>query len=303
MLYLSDKIYVSYTPTLGQYSTYTVTATQYSGGSQTIFNGRVYGDSATTHKLYLNDIIASYCTNTNNIKPTSTGGRPTIIDTTGILQRFTVTFGTGASGGGTTDWVLSYYKDPNLPDGPRSTGTNNPLKERSNVLPRVPSTSGSNMFLPIVLYSGGMVQTSFNGWNGNYGGTKVADVDDCPAAYYLIWQDRTSGIQCQPFNGKMTYSENVNTTYRTDYLNEQVPYEKNVTGSWNLNTGWVTDEQYKVCASITTSPYIWVYDTKKDCVSCCNGADSSWVEKTWKNQKKLLNLNISVHSVPQNITY
>jgi hypothetical protein len=260
----------------------------------------VYGISSATQKLYLNDIIETYCVDLTRIKPSADGGIPTTNNNNGILQNVKVSFDGGSTY--TVSNVLSYYKDPNLPDGLRSvTSYYNPLTERSPILPRVPKlTAASNFFFPYNLFNPSIngIITDTSNWSGSVSGHKVADIDECPADYYLIWMDRTGAVQCQPFAGKTVYSENISTTYRTDFLNKQVAYEKGLTGAWTLNTAPLDDEHYKVYASITTSPYIWVYDTKKDAISVANGADNSWTEKTWKNQKKLFSLNITVRTAP-----
>lgn len=41
----------------------------------------------------------------------------------------------------------------------------------------------------------------------------IAYIDKCVSPYYLLWQDRMGGYQCQGFSGKSTYSESFKNEY------------------------------------------------------------------------------------------
>jgi hypothetical protein len=129
----------------------------------------------------------------------------------------------------------------------------------------------------------------------------VALIDQCPSDYYVLWQDRTGAYQCQPFSKKTTYNENITTSYLTNEIDEERPYNKQITSTWTLNTDWLTSEGHKAHESILTSPKIHLFDTKNDLMWEVNCTDSSWTDH---DSKKLSNLTITLQSnKSQNILY
>lgn len=137
-----------------------------------------------------------------------------------------------------------------------------------------------------------------------YSSMPVANIDICPSEYYLIWIDRTGQYQCQPFNGKNTLSENVTAEYRTDRTDKNIVASKSITNKWSLNTGWLSEDDYKAFESIFASKYLYLFNTE-----CNEGHEvlletGNWSEKTKKNKDKMYNLSISVKAArPQNIAY
>lgn len=132
----------------------------------------------------------------------------------------------------------------------------------------------------------------------------IAIVDECPSDYYLIWIDRTGAYQCQPFNGKVTLSESISTNYRYDLIDTEIPFDKKVTDKWNLNSNWLTYEEYKAYESIFTSKYLYLFDTKNDEGWEVVLDTNKWTEKTKENKDKMFNLQLDMHSArPQNILY
>ena len=123
--------------------------------------------------------------------------------------------------------------------------------------------------------------------------TPVIKIDHCPSDYYVLWQDRTGAYQCQPFSKKTTYSENITTSYLTNEIDEERPYNKQITSTWTLNTDWLTPDGHKAHESILTSPKIYLFDTKNDMMWEVNCTDSSWTDH---DSKKLSNLTITLQS-------
>ena len=133
---------------------------------------------------------------------------------------------------------------------------------------------------------------------------KLADIDECPAPYYLIWIDRTGGFQCQPFNGKTTLSESISTNYKINSIDVKSPYSKIVTNKWNLNSEWLDFEHYKAYESIFTSKYLYLFNTEYDEGYEVILDTSEWTEKTKQNRDKAFNLQLSLHSAhAQNIIF
>ena len=132
----------------------------------------------------------------------------------------------------------------------------------------------------------------------------IAEYDDHNADYYLIWCDRTGGYQCQPFCKKSTMSEDIASTTITNSFNEERPYLRTVTTKWQLNSDWLSYEEYKAYESIFTSPYTYLFDVKHNELTPVMCTDKSWTEKSSKNTRKPFNLKITVTDIrKQNIVY
>lgn len=133
---------------------------------------------------------------------------------------------------------------------------------------------------------------------------QLAEIDECPAPYYLIWIDRTGAFQCQPFNGKTTLSESISTNYKVNAMDVKSPYNKVVTNKWKLNSEWLDFEQYKAYESIFTSKYLYLFNTEYDEGYEVILDTNEWTEKTKQNKDKAFNLQLSLHSArTQNIIF
>ena len=128
------------------------------------------------------------------------------------------------------------------------------------------------------------------------GNCPIAKFDECTARYYLAWNDRFGDIQSQPFNGKVEYSENIDTEEIIDYKMRRRPSNKQVQPKWKLNTTWLNPKVYPMYESIFISPYLLLYDTEQDKAWNVIVKDSEYKEKTYKNQKGLFNLEITVEA-------
>lgn len=132
----------------------------------------------------------------------------------------------------------------------------------------------------------------------------IAVIDKCPADYYLIWIDRTGAYQCQPFNGKNVLSESVSTSYINNLIDVQKVVGKNITNEWSLNSGWLSEEQYKAYESIFSSKYLYLFNVEYDDGYEVILNTNKWTEKTKTNHDKMYNLSITVKAAQtQNINY
>lgn len=132
----------------------------------------------------------------------------------------------------------------------------------------------------------------------------LAQFDYCNADYYLIWCDRTGGYQCQPFHKKTTMTEDIQTTTITNILDETRPMLRAVSNSWQLNSDWLSYDEYKAYESIFTSPYTYLFDVKHNELTPVVCTEKKWVEKTKSNNNKPFNLKITVTAnTTQNILY
>lgn len=132
---------------------------------------------------------------------------------------------------------------------------------------------------------------------------KVAIIDNCTARYYLQWQDRLGGFQSQPLNDNITYSESFDNETVQDYRNVKRNSTIGIKSKWKLSTGWIDEKIYPIYESILVSPYLVLYDELYDKAYnvICTG---DWTEKTFKNQKKLLDITFNFEAdSKQNIIY
>ena len=132
---------------------------------------------------------------------------------------------------------------------------------------------------------------------------KIAVLDYCYSHYYLLWQDRYGGFQSQPLLDKVTFSETFDVTETQNYRNERHKSFIQVQPKWKLSTGWIKEEAFPCYESIFVSPILVLYDAYED-KSYEVIVNSSYTEKTYKNEKKMLNISLDLEaSSKQNIMY
>jgi len=138
---------------------------------------------------------------------------------------------------------------------------------------------------------------------------KIAEIDSPQCndinRYYLMWQDRFGGFQCQPFEKTETYQEDFKRHEWATYQNAKRLGGIEIQPKWKLNTGWIKDELYPYYESILISPSITMIDIIEDKTYRVLVNDSNYTEKTFKNQeRKLFNLELTVsQDKPQQILY
>ena len=126
----------------------------------------------------------------------------------------------------------------------------------------------------------------------------------CPKGYYLIWQDRFGSQQCQPFQMVDTYSEDIEASELTNYYGKRSIYKIEVQPKWKIQTSWITDSQYRCYESLFISPYLKLYNANEDLVYDVILKDHNYTEKTFLNQGKLFNLELTLEQdTTQNILY
>lgn len=130
-------------------------------------------------------------------------------------------------------------------------------------------------------------------------------LDKCVSKYYLCWQDRTGGFQCQPFSKTSTFSEDIKRNEWATYQNAKRLGSVEVTNKWELNSEWIPDEHMPYYESIMVSPAIFLWDLDNDISYRVTVKDNTWTEKTFRNQgRKLNNLQLTViQDKPQQILY
>lgn len=133
---------------------------------------------------------------------------------------------------------------------------------------------------------------------------ELAKIDACPKSYYVIWQDRYGGLQSQPFNKILTYSEDVQHKEIVSYRGYRSVGNIVVQPKWKLQTDWIESRFYPIYESLLTSQYIRLYDVVEDKLYEILVTNTDYTEKTYQNQKSLFNFSIDVElSKTQNMLY
>lgn len=134
-------------------------------------------------------------------------------------------------------------------------------------------------------------------------GFVIAEFDTCHKRYYLQWQDRYGGIQCQALDDNYIYTESFDVTETQNYKNERKKSGIQVQPKWKLSTGWLTEEAFPIYESIFVSPSLLLYDSELN-VAYDVITNGSYTEETHKNKRTLLNLTIELEAISkQNIIY
>lgn len=128
-------------------------------------------------------------------------------------------------------------------------------------------------------------------------------MDTCYKRYYLQWQDRFGGYQCQAFNDITKFSIDYKVTETQTYTNERNKSFISAQPKWKLSSGWIKEDFYPYYESIFVSPHVILYDTQED-VTYNVFVTGNWTEKKFKNEKKLLNISLDLElKTKQNIIY
>lgn len=141
--------------------------------------------------------------------------------------------------------------------------------------------------------------------NNIYTSFPVAEIDYCPARYYLQWRDRYGSMQMQPFNPTIQYKQDFSRLETKNYRETRKLSNLSIQPKWTLNTGFLSDYKYPYYESLLVSPWIKLYDTQEDCVYDVIIKTTDYTEKTYLNQDaNLFNLEIEVEQTDkQNILY
>lgn len=122
----------------------------------------------------------------------------------------------------------------------------------------------------------------------------AAILEKCPAKYYLQWVDRYGSLQSQPFDGKTTYSEQIDSVMIQNYSGHNRKVNWQVQPKWELNTQWLEDYMFPYYESIYVSPYLVLYDTTEDIAYDVTVKDSKYKEEQFRNNKQMFNLTLNI---------
>ena len=141
--------------------------------------------------------------------------------------------------------------------------------------------------------------------NNIYTSFPVAEIDYCPARYYLQWRDRYGSMQMQPFSKAETYSEDFTRTEIKNYQDTRRLSGIGVQPKWKLNSAWIPFDLVPYYESLQVSPWVKLYDTKEDQLYDVILKDTAFTEKTFRNNdRQLWHMEIEVEQTDkQNILY
>ena len=107
--------------------------------------------------------------------------------------------------------------------------------------------------LGVITFSGGTKQYSLNN-------KVIAQIDECPKPYYLVYLTNEGGMQCQPFLKSSEFSVEYENNTRIDNSEYEWNFNKLVRGRWKLKSRNLTDSEYKAMGDIFSSPYLALLD-------------------------------------------
>lgn len=138
-----------------------------------------------------------------------------------------------------------------------------------------------------------------------YTSIPVAEIDYCPARYYLQWRDRYGSMQMQPFTGTPAPKINYTNTEIKNYQSVRRLASSSSQLSFELNSGWIKFELVPYYESIFCSPYLKLYDTKEDQIYDVIVKENEYIEKTFKNNdRQLYSLKLTLEeNKTQDIVY
>lgn len=141
--------------------------------------------------------------------------------------------------------------------------------------------------------------------NNIYTSFPVAEIDYCPARYYLQWRDRYGSMQMQPFSKAETYSEDFTRTEVKNYQDTRRLSGISVQPKWKLSSAWIPFDLVPYYESLQVSPWVKLYDTKEDKLYDVILKDTAFTEKTFRNNdRQLWHMEIEVEQTDkQNILY
>lgn len=133
----------------------------------------------------------------------------------------------------------------------------------------------------------------------------VAEIDYCPARYYLQWRDRYGSMQMQPFSKAETYNEDFTRTEIKNYQDTRRLSGIDIQPKWKLNSGWIPFDLVPYYESLQVSPWVKLYDTKEDKLYDVILKDTAFTEKTFRNNdRQLWSLEVECEQTDkQNILY
>lgn len=98
----------------------------------------------------------------------------------------------------------------------------------------------------------------------NFKKFKIGVVDECVKPYYLKWMTRSCCPVSWGFDGNTVRSSNYEQTFMKDVYRTDVLKINDVKDKWELKSGIVDKDTYKVFEDIFTSPYVILYSTAED---------------------------------------
>lgn len=258
---------------------YTINSTNGTGGTEEIFSGKAYA-YPNSNKVNINvnkiceNYVKMYLPVTQFSMPSGSWVYP---DT---YKTFTI-----KNSGNTTLATYTFYWDWSYED--INTGViSRPINGRfCEGMYKLQSTLNSSS-----------VTNAYNKTaNSGLGYTQSA----C-GEYAIYYINRYGGADAFLIENKVVEKDDYTINTFTTYLDGSVERENNrymneISHSWEISTGWLTDEQSELIAKhLFSSNYVYLHNLNTNTIIPVNITDTSVEYKTFKNERKLINYTIKL---------
>lgn len=130
-------------------------------------------------------------------------------------------------------------------------------------------------------------------------------IDTCDSRFYLRWFDRLGGIQMQPFNKGSKRTTDYEYTNKRNQYDEANPIHIKTNDTYEINTGWISEDILPFYEDIFVSPFLVLYDSKTDETFTVIVKDREFEYKTFQNQgRRMFNMHLALETAEkENIIY
>lgn len=133
-----------------------------------------------------------------------------------------------------------------------------------------------------------------------FGDKSFTVLPKCQCKYVLYYVNPNGGYDWLPITGKVVRKDKVETfVYTKNYNNTTADFGKNrylanITVSYNLNTGWLTQEQSDRMWEVLESNTVWLHNLEEDKIYPVMITDTNIEHKQKFGKKRRLNYSINV---------
>lgn len=132
----------------------------------------------------------------------------------------------------------------------------------------------------------------------------IGILDECYSDYYVAWQTKSGVPVSYGFDGNSQRIAEAATTQIKNLKKQNLPKLINYKNKWTIRSGWVDKTTYEIFQDMLSSPWIVLYDTKRDKLSYVNINSNTWTEHTVKELRRPLTFEFECEEISDiNIKY
>ena len=120
--------------------------------------------------------------------------------------------------------------------------------------------------------------------------------DECLKPYYLIWQTKWGGMQCQPFTKRSVKTSEHSVNKRVDMSGYQWNANDTKVDKYDLKSRLLTNKEYKIFGEMFDSPYLVLLDMDNNALRYVTITDTTYTEKNTGNQDKPFYFEVNVQT-------